>query len=205
VVGEVGFVPVPRVVGDGQPGDVTDVVQPGAVGGRVGVACIGVGDQDHITVWVLLGYLRRDLLGEAAAAEGWRAGLAQGDGRDISSSRAMAWLANVHAALGDEQRALSIVNDLCSREPDNGYLRYRLAYVLAELHRDDDAVDMLDQAVSRGLLSLQLARQEEILATARISASGRYCATMQRLEQRVAACGEAYARDILPVPVAATA
>lgn len=162
-------------------------------------------DPGDITVWVLLGYLRRDLLGEAAAAEGWRAGLAQAGGRGISSSRAMAWLANAHAALGDEQRALSIVNDLCSREPGNGYLRYRLAHVLAELHRDDDAADMLDQAVSRGFLSVQLARREEILATARISASGRYCATMQRLEQRVAACGAAYARDILPVPVAATA
>jgi tetratricopeptide (TPR) repeat protein len=162
-------------------------------------------DPGDITVWVLLGYLRRGLLGEAAATEGWRAGLAQIDGRDISSSRARAWLANLHAALGDERSALAIVNDLCAHEPGNGYLRYRLAHVLAELHRDDDAAGMLDQAVSRGFLSVQLARREEILATARISASRRYCATMRRLEQRVAACGATYARNILPVPVAATA
>jgi hypothetical protein len=43
------------------------------------------------------------------------------------------------------------------------------------------------------------------LATATISATERYRATMRRLEQRVAACAAAYARDILPLPVAATA
>jgi predicted negative regulator of RcsB-dependent stress response len=81
---------------------------------------------------------------------------------------------------------MSIVEDLCSREPGNGYLRYRLAHVLAELHRDDEAAGMLDEAVDCGFLSVQLARREEVLATARISASARYCATMRRLEQRVA-------------------
>ena len=162
-------------------------------------------DPGDITVWVLLGYLRRHLHGEAAAAEGWKAGLAHVDSRDISSSRARAWLANLHAALGDERRALDIMRDLCAREPGNGYLRYRLAHVLAELRRDDQAADMLDQAVNCGFLSVQLARREEVLATARISASGRYRATMRRLEQRVAACAAAYAYDILPVPVAATA
>jgi tetratricopeptide (TPR) repeat protein/DNA-binding XRE family transcriptional regulator len=162
-------------------------------------------DPGDITVWVLLGYLRRDLLGEAAAAEGWKAGLAHAGSCDISSSRARAWLANLYAALGDERRAMGIVEDLCSREPGNGYLRYRLAHVLAELRRDDEAADMLEQAVGCGFLSAQLARREEVLATARISASERYCSTMRRLEQRVAACAAAYARDILPVPVAATA
>ena len=162
-------------------------------------------DPGDLTVWVLLGYLRRDLQGEGAAAEGWKEGLAHAGSRDISSSRARAWLANLHAALGDEPRAIGIVEDLCSREPGNGYLRYRLAHVLAELHRDDEAADMLDQAVDCGFLSVQLARREEVLATARISTSARYCATMRRLEQRVAACAAAYARDILPVPAAATA
>jgi tetratricopeptide (TPR) repeat protein len=162
-------------------------------------------DPGDIAVWVLLGYLRRDLCGEAAAAEGWKAGLAQVDSRDVSSSRARVWLANLYAAVGDERRALDIVGGLCSREPGNGYLRYRLAHVLAELRRDDEAVDMLDQAVDCGFLSVQLARREEVLATARISASVRYCATMRRLEERVAACAAAYACDILPVPVAATA
>jgi hypothetical protein len=57
----------------------------------------------------------------------------------------------------------------------------------------------------RGFLSVQPARREEVLATATISATERYRATMRRLEQRVAACAAAYARDILPVPVAATA
>jgi tetratricopeptide (TPR) repeat protein len=162
-------------------------------------------DPGDLTVWLLLGYLRRDLQGEAAAAEAWRTGLACVDSRDISSSRARGWLANLYAAVGDERRAMGIVEDLCSREPGNGYLRYRLAHVLAELDRADEAVDMLDQAVDCGFLSAQLARREEVLATAKISASERYRATMRRLEQRVAACAAAYARDILPVPLAATA
>jgi tetratricopeptide (TPR) repeat protein/DNA-binding XRE family transcriptional regulator len=162
-------------------------------------------DPSDITAWVLLGYLRRHLHGEAAAAEGWKAGLAYVDGRGISNNRVRAWLANLYAALGEEQKALAIVDDLRSREPGNGYLCYRLAHVLAELRRDDQAVDMLDQAMRCGFLSVQLARREEVLATTRISASERYCATMRRLEQRVAACAAAYAYDILPVPVAATA
>ena len=162
-------------------------------------------DPGDITVWVLLGYLRRHLHGEASAAEGWEAGLASVDSRGMSSSRARAWLANLYAALGDERSAMGIVDDLCSREPGNGYLRYRLAHVLAELRRDEEAAGMLDQAVDCGFLSVQLARREEILATATISASERYRATMRRLEQRVAGCAAAYACDILPVPVAATA
>ncbi len=162
-------------------------------------------DPGDIAVWVLLGYLRRELCGEAAAGEGWRAGLAHADGLGISSSRARAWLANLYAALGEERKALDIVHDLCTREPGNGYLRYRLAHVLAELGRGDQAAGLLDQAVSRGFLSVQLARREEVLATATISASERYRAIMGRLEQRVAACAAAYARDILPVPVTATA
>jgi tetratricopeptide (TPR) repeat protein len=162
-------------------------------------------DPSDITVWVLLGYLSRHLYGEAAAAEGWKAGLAHVDGNDISSSRARAWLANLLAALREDRAALDIVDDLRSREPANGYLCYRLAHVLAELGRDDEAVDMLDQAVGCGFLSVQLARREEALATARISASERYRTIMRRLEQRVAACAAAYACDILPVPVAVTA
>jgi predicted negative regulator of RcsB-dependent stress response len=85
------------------------------------------------------------------------------------------------------------------------YLRFRLAHVLAELRRDNKAADMLDEAVDCGFLSVRLTRREEVVATARISASERYCATMRRLERRVAACAAAYAPDILPVPVAATA
>jgi hypothetical protein len=72
---------------------------------------------------------------------------ARGTLRGGPSSRARAWLANLHAALGDERRAMEIVDDLCSREP------------------------------------------------------GSNAAT----EQRVAACGAAYARDILPARIAATA
>jgi hypothetical protein len=113
-------------------------------------------DPGDITVWVLLGYLRRHLQGEAAATESWGSGLAHAEGGGISSSRARAWLANLHAALGEEQQALAIVDDLHSREPGNGYLCYRLAHVLAELRRDDQAVAMLDQAVGSGFLSVQL-------------------------------------------------
>jgi tetratricopeptide (TPR) repeat protein len=162
-------------------------------------------DPGDITVWVLLGYLLRRLRGEAAAAERWRAGLAHVNSGDISSSRARAWLANLYAALGEERKALGIVDDLCSSEPANGYLHYRLAHVLAELGREDQAVGMLEQAVSCGFLSVQLAAREEVLATARISGSQRYRATMRRLEQRVAACADAYARDVLPAPVAGAA
>jgi hypothetical protein len=123
----------------------------------------------------------------------------------MSSSRARAWLANLHAALGEEQQALAIVDDLHSREPGNGYLCYRLAHVLAELRRDDQAVAMLDQAVGSGFLSVQLARREEVLATASIGRTEGYRAAMRRLEQRVAACANAYACDILPAPVAGAA
>lgn len=162
-------------------------------------------DPGDITVWVLLGYLLRRLYGEEAAADRWRAGLAYVDGSDISSSRARAWLANLYAAIGEERKALEIVGDLSSSEPANGYLHYRLAHVLAELGRDDQAISILDQAVGCGFLSVQLAGREEVLATASISASPRYRATMRRLEQRVAACADAYARDVLPVPVAGAA
>lgn len=162
-------------------------------------------DPSDITVWVLLGYLRRDLSGGAAAVEGWRAGLAHVDGHDVSNNRVMAWLANLYAALGEDRRALAIVHDLRSREPGNGYLCYRLAHVLAELGRGDEAIEMLNHAVDCGFLSAQLARREEVLATARICTSERYRATMRRLEDRVAECASVYADDILPVSVAPVA
>jgi tetratricopeptide (TPR) repeat protein/DNA-binding XRE family transcriptional regulator len=162
-------------------------------------------DPGDITVWVLLGYLRLHAAGgTAAAAAGWKAGLQQAGAQDVSSSRAMAWLASLHAALGDENRARGLVRDLHAREPGNGYLLYRLAHVLAELGRDDQAIAMLDQAVARGFLSAQLAAREEILGTVRIRASEPYRAVMSRLGQRVAACAATYAHDILPVPVAAS-
>ena len=64
---------------------------------------------------------------------------------------------------------------------------------------------MLDRAVGSGFLSVQLARREEVLATASISGTDGYRAAMQRLEQRVSACADAYACDILPAPVAGAA
>jgi hypothetical protein len=48
-------------------------------------------------------------------------------------------------------------------------------------------------------------RREEVLATASISRTEGYRAAMRRLEQRVSACADAYACDILPAPVAGAA
>jgi Flp pilus assembly protein TadD len=59
-------------------------------------------DPGDLTVRVLLGYLRRRVIGEAAAIEGWKTGLAQVEDHAVTSSRARAWLGNLYAALAHD-------------------------------------------------------------------------------------------------------
>lgn len=83
--------------------------------------------------------------------------------------RPPAWIANLHAALGDTRSALRTTNELAQTHPTNGYIHYRLCHVLAEIGYLDDAVKMLGSAVDHGFLSTQLLRQEELLALQKLN------------------------------------
>ena len=97
-------------------------------------------------------------------------------------------MANLHACLGDERPALRRVADLAAADPHNGYLRYRLAHVLAELRHVDSAVEMLATAVTEGFLSAQLLRQELVLGLTPLREVDGFWAVVGRLEANVEHC-----------------
>lgn len=168
---------------------------PGGCGEAIETAGEGVtADPSDVTVWLLLGYLHR-LAGDGDQARAvWERGrtriTADGGGSNL---RTRAWLANLHACAGDEQSALRCVADLTAADPHNGYLRYRLAHVLAELQHLDAAVGMLDEAVAEGFLSVQLLRQELVLGLAPLRQVDGFWGAVERLEANVEHCRWAYA------------
>ncbi|MBN1170624.1 MAG: hypothetical protein JXA67_00440 [Micromonosporaceae bacterium] len=176
---------------------------PGGFGDAIRIAGDGVAaDPTDATVWLLLGYLHRLAGDEDRAQAVWERGrtrlAADGGGSNL---RARAWLANLHAGVGDEPAALRCVADLTSADPHNGYLRYRLAHVLAELRRSEEAVEMLASAVADGFLSAQLLRQELVLGLAPLRQADGFWATVRQLETNVERCRQVYAAGISAVNV----
>lgn len=162
-------------------------------------------DPGDVTVWVLLGYLYRLAGHEASARKAWAAGLARmwDQAPDQSNHRVKAWIANLHAGVGDRASALCVVDELTEADPTNGYLRYRLFHVLAELGEDAAALRMLESAVSCGFLSVQLLRQEEIFAPCRLGHRNDYVSVVRRLDADVERCRRTHATR-LPTAVAGT-
>jgi tetratricopeptide (TPR) repeat protein len=173
---------------------------PGGGPGAIQIARDGLtAEPGDVTLWVLLGYLYRLNGDEGSAVLAWSDGLAHveqqlGDGPNY---RFASWVANLHAAVGNQDAARSSVHALLNADPHNGYLRYRLSHVLAELGDADGAVQMFGEAVGCGFLSYQLARQEETLAFARVASAPGYAAAFRQLLSNVERMCTAYA-PILP-------
>ena len=155
-------------------------------------------DPGDLTVWTLLGYLHRLSGSEKHAQDAWSDGLSSLSSIESSAAnpRMGAWIANLHAALGDRVTAMRITHDLADSEPQNGYIKYRLAHVLAEVGQLTAAVRMLDSAVNNGFLSIQLLQQEEVLGLAPVRRVTDYIAVVRRLEAEVGRCRRAYATHL---------
>jgi tetratricopeptide (TPR) repeat protein len=151
-------------------------------------------DPGDVTLWVLLGYLHRDLGEEDSARRAWQEGLERLS--EEANQRTLAWRANLLAALDQQDEALRCVQALISSDPRNGYLRYRTAHVLAELGQRDDAVGMLELAARDGFRSVQLLRQETHLALAPLTRSQGFGAVLADLDREVARCASLYAADL---------
>ncbi len=172
---------------------------PGGDMDAIGIASDGLAaDAGDVTLWVLLGYLYRLAGDETRARNAWSQGVDQvgAGGAGTSNPRTRAWLANLLAGAEDMDAALGIVGALSDREPRNGYLRYRLAHVLAEAGRADEAVDMLRSAVGDGFLSAQLLRQEGVLALAQMDGKVGFAEVMRDLDAKVVNCQTMYAADL---------
>jgi tetratricopeptide (TPR) repeat protein/transcriptional regulator with XRE-family HTH domain len=145
-------------------------------------------DADDVTVWTLLGYLHRIRGDGGAAVEVWSQGIEHVESHMAADQnpRIQSWLANVQAAAGQHDRARSTVDWLARTEPQNGYLRYRAAHVLAELGDVDGAIRLLSEAVRDGFRSIQLLRHEEKFALASLVSSEQYRNVAESIERRVA-------------------
>jgi tetratricopeptide (TPR) repeat protein len=131
---------------------------------------------------------------EAKAQEAWQEGLCSLPIK--GNNRMQAWRANLLAAVGRKIEAEQAINLLLEDDPHNGYLRYRLAHVLAETGRLTNAVDMLSQAVAEGLLSAQLLRQELSMSLAPLQEMPGFNSVLQTLEAEVSRCGRQYAAGL---------
>jgi hypothetical protein len=172
---------------------------PGGYTNAIGIARDGLAaDSGDVTLWVLLGYLHRCAGDEAAARQTWSQGADQvgAECAGISNPRTRAWLANLLAGVGQVDAVLRIVGELSDSEPNNGYLRYRLAHALAEARRTDEAVDMLCSAVANGFLSAQLLRQEDMLALAHLRGHAGFPGVLRDLDAKVVNCQRMYAADL---------
>jgi hypothetical protein len=96
--------------------------------------------------------------------------------------------------------ARQIVDRVAESQPDNGYLTYRRAHVLAQLGLHHEAVTTYDEAITQGFLSAQLAHQEEALALAPLTGRADYRTVVRRLAGRVAAVRETYASNLPEAP-----
>lgn len=160
-------------------------------------------DPEDATLWVLLGYLHRLYGDEVQAGRVWSQGLQRTSGDGIANPRTAAWRANMLAGAGDVRGAAQVVEALRAAEPRNGYLQYRLAHVLAELGRCQDAVAILGSAVANGFLSVQLLRQERILGLAKLRDTVGFEDVLLDLDSRVQKCQRKYAADLPTAEVGA--
>ncbi|MGQ0777353.1 MAG: helix-turn-helix domain-containing protein [Pseudonocardiales bacterium] len=154
-------------------------------------------DPDDVTAWNLLGYLNRLSGDEAAAHNAWSTGIkhiAACAGRGKRSNlRVQSWLANIEACVGHTERARAAIVRLTEAEPHNGYIKYRLTHVLAELGDAEAAIRMLREAVQDGFLSVQLLRQEERLGLSCLIDLAEYRQVRLVLQQNVDRAKNKYA------------
>jgi Flp pilus assembly protein TadD len=146
-------------------------------------------DPADVTLWHLLGYLLRIGGDEANARETWSAGIEQilagAETVSAPNPRVQSWLANLEACLGRTDEARARVASLTTCHPNNGYLKYRLTHVLAELGDERTAIKTLRHAVLAGFRSVQLLRNEERLGLSRLLSSEAYGTVRGELEQDV--------------------
>lgn len=153
-------------------------------------------DPDDITAWNLHGYLLRRNGQDEAACRVWRTGVARftartGDAAQLNP-RMQVWLANMEACVGEDETARARVLRIATNEPHNGYLKYRVVHVLAELGDADGAVRMLREAIRAGFLSVELLRCEEQLGLSALVDVPDYQQARQELEREVARLRKQY-------------
>jgi tetratricopeptide (TPR) repeat protein/transcriptional regulator with XRE-family HTH domain len=146
-------------------------------------------DPYDVMVWNLLGYLHRLGGDEAAAHDAWLAGIAHAAARPCTGARpnlrVQSWLANVEACVGHSEQARAKVARLAEVDPHNGYLKYRLAHVLAELGDSEEAIRILREAVQDGFLSAQLLRHDERFGMSSLVHLAEYREIRRILQQNV--------------------
>lgn len=146
-------------------------------------------DPENVTVWNLLGYLHRLGGDETAAQDAWSTGIEHVGaraGKGLQSNlRVQSWLANIEACVGYAERARAKVARLIEAEPHNGYIKYRLAHVLAELGDAEAATRSLREAVQDGFLSVQLLRHDERLGLSSLVDLAEYRQVRLALEKNV--------------------
>ncbi|MGI9000798.1 MAG: helix-turn-helix domain-containing protein [Pseudonocardia sp.] len=154
-------------------------------------------DPDDVTAWNLLGYLNRLSGDEVAAHHAWSTGIehvaaraGRGKRRNL---RVQSWLANIEACVGHAERARAAIVRPTEAEPHNGYLKYRLTHVLAELGDAEAAIRMLREAIQDGFLSVQLLRQEERLGLSCLIDLAEYRQVRLVLQQNVDRAKSKYA------------
>lgn len=154
-------------------------------------------DPDDVTVWNLLGYLNRLGDDEAVAQYAWLRGIEhveRGAGTGTQHNlRVQSWLANIEACVGHTEQARAKVARLTEAEPHNGYLKYRLTHVLAELGDAEAAIRTLREAVQDGFLSAQLLRHDERLGVSSLVDLAEYREVRRTLQQNVERVKNKYA------------
>ena len=103
------------------------------------------------------------------------------------------WLANVEACVGHSEQARAKVARLAEVDPHNGYLKYRLAHVLAELGDSEEAIRILREAVQDGFLSAQLLRHDERFGMSSLVHLAEYREIRRILQQNVEGMKNKYA------------
>ncbi len=154
-------------------------------------------DPHDVTVWNLLGYLHRLSGDETAAHDAWSAGIEHAAARPYAGARpnlrVQSWLANSEACLGHTEQARAKVTQLAEAQPHNGYLKYRLTHVLAELGDAEEAIRILREAVQDGFLSAQLLRHDERLGVSSLVDLAEYGEVKRTLQQNVEGVKNKYA------------
>jgi tetratricopeptide (TPR) repeat protein len=162
-------------------------------------------DQANSSLWLLLGYVQLAAGDASSARRTWERGarsVLDRLGERSTNYRSLAYVANMHAALGQRDRALEMLQRIEQADPYNGYLNYRLAHVAAELGEVEQAVRLIESAADSGFLSVQMLRCEErVCALARLAGYERYSIAARRLEARVDKLRTHYG-ELLPAVIA---
>jgi tetratricopeptide (TPR) repeat protein len=162
-------------------------------------------DHANFSLWLLLGYVQLAAGDTSSASRTWERGpraVVDRLGETSTNYRALAYVANMHAALGQRDQALDMVQRIEQADPYNGYLNYRLAHVVAELGQVERAVQLIESAIDSGFLSVQMLRCEErVCALARLAGDERYRIAARRLEARVDKLRTQYG-ELLPAVIA---